>query len=102
MQSPSTRMPETPGLTFSTLRQALAALGEPHSVTALYVSSGSDTKPFAFLHPMFLTERGLIEVPAPTCYVFADKGVKADALGFEDARTRITTLTHSTGAGRGR
>lgn len=66
MKSASTHMLETPLVTFSTMRQALAALGEPHSVTALYVSSGRDTKPFAFLHPMFLTERGLMEVPAPS------------------------------------
>lgn len=95
MKSASKRMLETPLVTFSTMRQALATLEEPHRATALYVSSGSDTKPFAFLHPMFLTERGLIEVPAPTTYVFVDNGVKAGALGFEDGRTRITTLTHS-------
>ena len=75
---------------FSSLAEAL---GRDAGPTALYVSAGSDTMPFVFLHPKFLADRGLDPAIAPNAIVYVDRGGPAMPLFFDDERTLIETNT---------
>jgi hypothetical protein len=59
---------------------------------ALYVSSGSDTMPFTFLHPRFLASRGMPDVAAPDTFIFVDRTARPGKLAFEDGEVHIETV----------
>jgi len=70
---------------------ATSWLEEP-VVTALYVSSGRDTRPLTFLHPDHLTQRGVGDVPAPNMFVYVDREpslAHEEGFVFLDGRTTI-------------
>lgn len=75
---------------FSSLAEALGPDAGP---TALYVSAGSDTMPFVFLHPKFLAQRGIDPAIAPNAIVYVDRERRAMPLFFNDERTLIETNT---------
>ncbi len=63
--------------------------------SALYVSSGADTKALIFTDPAFLRERGAAALGEIGVYVYIDANMALDdasaKLGFRDARTTIET-----------
>src|SRR5437868_5445395 len=69
-------------------------------VPCLYVSAGTDTHPFALLHPNFLARQGAGHLNAPSFLVYIDSGTPRDdedsSLSFEDDRTKIETVNHQT------
>lgn len=69
-------------------------------IPCLYVSAGTDTHPFALLHPTFLARQGAGHLEAPNFLVYIDSGTprpdQDPSLSFEDDRTRIETLSHRT------
>ena len=63
-------------------------------ISALYVSSGTDTKAITFTHPQFLARQIGAEVEPPKFFVYVDKDVDPGSgeLSFDDGRTIIRTI----------
>ena len=91
--------PPPPAGPIRTLQQQVEDAGwiTNESVACLYVSAGTDTRPFTYLRPGVIPGDVVAEESLPRFFVFVDMaepGREEVALSFEDDRSRIETIDH--------
>jgi hypothetical protein len=70
--------------------EAAALAGTAPGPVALYLSAGTDTRPFVMLHPAFLASRFVADAPAPAVFVYVDRQpAERHPLDWHDGRTSV-------------